>query len=275
MNPQETRASRGTRSSPSATRASPSSSSSTTCASSSTSATASPCLVQGEKLVEGTPTSRPDRRARHRRLPRHRRRGRRGAAEVERELDEPTAVPPSIRRRKRTTDYPHDTRGPPRAKEAASDRHCSRSRTCSVAYGKIEAVKGISFTVDEPARSSPSSAPTAPARPPPCAPSPGCSGPVGGQHQLRRQADQRHPPPTRSSRSASPTPPRAGTSSPGSPIEENLAARRLPPQGQGRHRAATSHARLRPLPHPRGTPQAGRPARSPAASSRCSPWAAP
>ena len=54
MNPQETRATENS-SSPSATRASPSSSSSTTCASSSTSATASPCLVQGEKLVEGTP----------------------------------------------------------------------------------------------------------------------------------------------------------------------------------------------------------------------------
>ena len=213
-------------------------------------------LVQGEKLVEGTSDGRPGRRARHRRLPRHALRGRPGeeeVAEVEAAEARRRPAPSSTEGGRPVTALLEvEDLGSPTARSRPSRASPSASR---------------------PARSSPSSAPTAPARPPPCAPCPGCSSPLGGADQLRRQAAERRPRPQ--DRRAGPRPlPRGPAHLPPADDRGEPPARRLPAQGQDGHRRRTSSAPT--TSSPSSANAASRPrAPSPAASSRCSPWAAP
>ena len=228
------------------------------------------CLVQGETLVEGTPAevqSDPrvieayigtgdddDEEPRSSRARRAGQRPRRAS-----------------RRRQRTTTA--RLRGATEGEEAASDRHARGPRPAR-RLRQDRGRQGHHLLASSRARSSRSSAPTAPARPPRCAPSPGCSGPVGGEHQLPGQADPQHRRP-RHRRARHRPLPRGPADLPAADASRRTCSSAPSPArttARDPHRHAT-----RPTTSSRssGSAASSRPARSPAASSRCSPWAAP
>ena len=121
------------------------------------------------------------------------------------------------------------------------------------------------------ARSSPSSAPTAPARRPPCAPSPGCSGPAAGAIIFQGKDLTTASPPTTSSQLGLAHSPEGRRIFPRLTVEENLLPRRVRPQGQGA--STPTSTRRSTCSRSSGSAAPSRPAPSPAASSRCWPWA--
>ena len=121
------------------------------------------------------------------------------------------------------------------------------------------------------ARSSPSSAPTAPASRPPCARSPGCCGPRKGDDHFEGQAINGiagH----EVVKLGICQSPEGRRIFPRMTVAGEPRPRRVPAQGQGRDRERP-RARPRAVPAAEGAASTRRPARCPAASSRC--WRRP
>ena len=141
-----------------------------------------------------------------------------------------------------------------------------------VYYGNIAAVKGISLDGAPGRDRHPDRLATAPASRPRCAPSPGCCSRARGAITFEGQQDQRHARATRSSARGICQSPEGRRIFPRMTVDENLDLGRVPAQRQGRRSPRTGTgcstcSRASRSASPR------RPARCPAASSRCSPSA--
>ena len=201
-------------------------------------------LDRGEKIAEGAPDRDQERPAGHRGVPRQVRRG------GERRMSTDT-----------TGQRPGTGRG-----------RCSSVDDIHVYYGNIAAVQGLSLDgqrgrdrhadrlqrrrqVDDAAHHLRAAAAQARARS--CSRASAISGIAG---------------PRRSSRAGICQSPEGRRIFPRMTVDENLDLGRLPAQRQGRDRRGPG-AGARPVPAPEGAASPRRPARCPAASSRCSPSA--